>query len=64
LDGLSACFLLPVYLVSATGAVYTLGYWPQRRHPENGSRLRLFYGFMAGALTLVLTASNGVLFLA
>ncbi|WP_432821941.1 proton-conducting transporter transmembrane domain-containing protein [Trichloromonas sp.] len=63
IDGISACFLLPVYLVSAAGAVYTLGYWPQRSNPLSGIRLRFFYGWMAGALTLVLTASNGILFL-
>lgn len=64
LDGISAAFLFPVYLVTATGAVYTLGYWPQRDNPDSAPRLRLFYGMMGGALTLVLTASNGLLFLA
>lgn len=63
IDGISACFLFPVYLVSAAGTIYTLGYWPQRDNPGSAARLRFFYGGMAGALTLVLTASNGILFL-
>ncbi len=64
IDGISACFLFPVYLVTVTGSIYTLGYWPQRNNPGSGTRLRIFYGGMAGSLTLVLTASNGILFLA
>lgn len=64
LDGISAVFLLPVYFVSALGALYGLGYWPQRERPGSGRKLRLFYGLIAGALTLVLTARNAVLFLA
>jgi hydrogenase-4 component B len=62
-DALSACFLFPIYLVTALGSVYGLGYWPQRRYPANGRKLRLFFGLMAGSLTLVVTARNGLLFL-
>ena len=62
-DALSACFLFPTYLISALGAVYGLGYWPQHRHPGNGRKLRLFFGLMTGSLTLVVTARNGLLFL-
>ncbi len=63
LDGISACFLLPLFLVSALGALYGLGYWPQAEQPATGSRLRLFYGLLAGSLALVMTARNGLLFL-
>ena len=62
-DALSACFLFPIYLISALGAIYGLGYWPQRRQPGSGRKLRLFFGLMAGSLTLVVTARNGLLFL-
>lgn len=62
-DALSAVFLLPLLLVVATGAVYGLGYWPQREHPENGRKLRLFYGLISAAMILLLCARNGVLFL-
>ena len=64
IDPISACFLFPVFLIGALGAIYALGYWPHRTNPETGRRLRLFYGLIAGSLTLVLTASNGLLFLA
>ncbi len=64
LDGLSACFLFPIYLVSALGALYGLGYWPQRSNTGNGRKLRLFFGLIAGAMTLVVSARNALLFLA
>ncbi|NOY13900.1 MAG: hydrogenase, partial [Deltaproteobacteria bacterium] len=63
LDAISAAFLLPLYLVVATGAVYGLRYWPQREHSGNGRKLRLFYGLISGAMILLLTARNGILFL-
>jgi hydrogenase-4 component B len=63
LDGISAVFLLPLLLVVATGAVYALGYWPQREQPANGRKLRLFYGLISGAMILLLTTRNSVLFL-
>jgi hydrogenase-4 component B len=63
IDGISACFLLPLFLISALGAVYGLGYWPQAEQPATGIRLRLFYGLLAGGLALVMTARNGLLFL-
>jgi len=63
LDGLSACFLFPIYLIAALGALYGLGYWPQRHNPGNGRKLRLFFGLIAGAMTLVVSARNALLFL-
>src|SRR5262245_59194376 len=32
-DGLSTLFLIPIFLISALGSVYGLGYWDQRKHP-------------------------------
>ncbi|MEA3464510.1 MAG: proton-conducting transporter membrane subunit [Thermodesulfobacteriota bacterium] len=63
LDPLAAVFLLPLFLVVATGSVYGLRYWSQREHPGNGRKLRLFYGLISSAMILLLTASNSVLFL-
>jgi hydrogenase-4 component B len=63
-DGLSALFLVPVFLVSVLGSVYGLGYWPQPAHPDNGRKLRLFYGLLTAGMALVVVARNGVLFLA
>ncbi len=63
IDPISAFFLCPLFLVVASGAVYALRYWPQRDHPRNGRKLRLFYGLISAAMILLLTAHNGVLFL-
>jgi hydrogenase-4 component B len=63
LDALGALFLLPVLVVPALGAVYSLGYWRQVDHPGNGRRLGLFLGLLAGAMALVVLARDGILFL-
>src|SRR3954454_15783363 len=43
-DGLSALFLAPIFLVSLLVNVYGLGYWAQAEHPQDGRKLRFFYG--------------------
>jgi len=63
LDSLSMVFLLPVFVVPALGAIYGLGYWKQAEHPDNGRRLGLFFGLLAGSMALVVIARDGVLFL-
>ena len=63
MDGLSAIFLVPVFLVSLLGNVYGLGYWKQTEHPQNGRKLRLFYGLLTAGMALVVVARNGILFL-
>ena len=63
LDALSIIFLLPVFVVPALGAVYGLSYWKQDEHPQNGRRLGLFYGLLAGSMAMVVIARDGVLFL-
>ncbi len=62
-DGLSALFLLPIFLISLLGSVYGLGYWSQREHPDNGRKLRLFYGWLTAGMALLVVARNGILFL-
>lgn len=63
LDPITAAFLLPLFLVVACGSVYGLRYWPQSEHPGNGRKLRLFYGVISGAMILLLSAHNSILFL-
>jgi formate hydrogenlyase subunit 3/multisubunit Na+/H+ antiporter MnhD subunit len=63
LDGLSAVFLLPIFLISLLGSIYGLGYWKQSKHADNGRKLSLFYGLMAAAMALLVLARNAVLFL-
>jgi hydrogenase-4 component B len=62
-DGLSAFFLVPVFLVSLLGNVYGLGYWRQTEHPDNGRKLRLFYGALTAGMALLVIARNSVVFL-
>ncbi len=63
IDPLSGFFLLLVFTVPALGAVYGLGYWKQSDHREDGQRLGLFYGLLAGSMAMVLIARDLVLFL-
>jgi hydrogenase-4 component B len=62
-DGLSALFLVPVYLVTLLGSVYGLGYWRQSDHPANGRKLSLFYGLLAAGMAVLLVAADGFVFL-
>jgi hydrogenase-4 component B len=63
-DGISALFLLPIFLVSLIGSVYGLGYWKQAEHPDTGRKLRLFYGLLTAGMGLLVVARNSLLFLA
>lgn len=63
MDGVSVVFLLPVLLLSLLGPIYGLGYWKQTEHVENGRKLRLFYGFCAAGMALLVVARNSVVFL-
>lgn len=63
IDAISALFLVPVLIVPALGSIYGLRYWKQSEHPENGRRLVLFYGLLAGSMALVVIARDAVLFL-
>jgi hydrogenase-4 component B len=60
-DGIAVIFLLPIFLISALGGVYGLGYWSQEKHPRNGRKLRLFYGLVAAGLGGVAVAANSIL---
>jgi len=63
MDGLSALFLAPVFLISLLGNVYGLSYWKQTEHPGNGRKLRLFYGVLTAGMGTLLIARNSILFL-
>ena len=63
IDGLSAIFLVPIFLISLLGNIYGLGYWKQTEQPDNGQKLRFFYGMLAAGMALVVVAHNGILFL-
>jgi len=63
MDGLSAIFLVPVFLISLLGNIYGLGYWKQTEHPKNGRKLRLFYGTLTAGMALLVIARNSIPFL-
>lgn len=63
MDGLSALFLVPIWLVSLLGSVYGLSYWKQTEHPQNGRKLRLFYGLLPAGMALLVIARNSLLFM-
>jgi hydrogenase-4 component B len=63
MDGISALFLVPIFLVSLLGAIYGLGYWKQTEHPANGRSLRLFYGLMTAGMGTLVIARNSIVFL-
>lgn len=63
IDPLSAFFLLPVFLVSAAGALFAVGYWPAAEHPANERGLTFFYGLLASSMAILLMARNGVFFI-
>ena len=62
-DGLSAVFLVPIFVVTMMGQVYGLAYWKQTDYPQNGRKLRFFYGLMTAGMALLVVARNGILFL-
>jgi len=63
IDSISVLFLGPVFVVPALGSIYGLGYWRACEHPDNGRRLGVFYGLLAGSMALVTLSRDGVLFL-
>ncbi len=61
LDGLSALFLLPVFLVPGLAAIYGLGY--AAAFDGRGRYVRVFQGLLTAGFCLLLLARNGMLFL-
>jgi len=64
LDAISALFLVPVCVIGGLGAVYAREYWSDHHQPLSAARGRAWWSVQLLSLTLVLTASNGLYFLA
>ncbi len=62
-DAISSFFLVPIFLITLLGSVYGLSYWKQDEHPDNGRRLRAFYGLLSASLAVLVLAHNSVTFL-
>lgn len=63
IDPLSAFFLLPVFIVSAAGSLFAVGYWPAAEHRATERGLTFFYGLLASSMAILLMARNSVFFL-
>lgn len=63
IDALSAFFLVPIFLMGGLGSIYSLGYWPQRRHPRDSKRLHLFWGGLVAGMALLVLSKHAVAFL-
>ena len=63
LDPLSAFFLVPVFVMGGLGPIYGLGYWPQRRHRDNGRKLRVFWGSLVTGMALLIISRHAMSFL-
>lgn len=63
IDPLSAFFLLPVFLVSAAGSLFAVGYWPAAEHRATERGLTFFYGLLASSMAILLMARNSLFFL-
>ena len=63
MDALSAAFLIPLHLVAGLGVVYGKEYWPLNRPKGAGRSLRFHYGVLVAAMTCLMVARHGLLFL-
>jgi hydrogenase-4 component B len=63
MDGLSALFLAPVFLISLLGSIYGLDYWKDSTHADTGRKVRFFYGALTASMGLLLIARDAVTFL-
>jgi len=62
-DALSAAFLLPLHLVAGLGVAYGKEYWPLNHLRGTGRSLRFHYGLLVAAMTCLLVARHGLVFL-
>lgn len=63
IDGLSACFLLPLMVLIGIASIYGLEYWRQSEKPDSGRQVSTFLGLLSGGMTLLVVARDGLVFL-
>ncbi len=63
LDPLAAFFLVPIFFIGTLASIYGIGYWPQSRHPRNGSGLRAWFGLLIAGMAVLTVAASAMSFL-
>jgi len=63
IDPLSAWFLLPIFLIPGCAALYARSYWHADHYPTSVHKMTFFFGLMAGFMSAVTLARDGITFL-
>lgn len=61
-DALSAFFLVPIFTVAGLGALFGLGYWPQKKKPRTALKIQFFWGILTAGMTLLVISKHAVVF--
>ncbi|MDD2365149.1 MAG: proton-conducting transporter membrane subunit [Desulfuromonadaceae bacterium] len=62
-DPITAWFLLPVFLITGSAALYGRAYWNADKFPETVCKITFFFGLMSGFMSAVTLARDGITFL-
>jgi hydrogenase-4 component B len=62
-DPLSAWFLVPIFLISGSAALYARSYWHADHHPATIQKMTFFFGMMTAAMSGVTLARDAISFL-
>ncbi|MDD2310433.1 MAG: proton-conducting transporter membrane subunit [Desulfuromonadaceae bacterium] len=63
IDPLTAWFLLPIFLIPGCAALYARSYWHADNYPASVRKMTFFFGLMAGFMSAVTLARDGITFL-
>lgn len=63
IDPLTAWFLLPIFLIPGCAALYARSYWHADHYPASVRKMTFFFGLMAGFMSAVTLARDGITFL-
>ena len=63
LDPLAAWFLVLLCTVGSTGALYSLSYWSENKHPRSAISARRWWTLLTASMGLLLISANGLQFL-
>lgn len=63
LDPLAAWFLVLLCTVGSAGALYSLSYWSENKHPRSAISARRWWTLLTASMGLLLISANGLQFL-